>query len=607
MSDLPGTTPNPDTPSGGRHRTAEPAPAATRSGRRVGVIAAIVVGVLAVATTVTLVVRNSSGDEPSSSGASTTATSGTSSASSGSSVAGSSAASSSIAGGSGAGAGSDSCAVADGEFTIAVSPDIASTVAALVEALPAGGCPTAVRPADPAEVAAAVNAGTPPAEAWIPDSSAWAAKTGLAATAPSIASSPVVLAVPTGLVPAGTDLAAVLDSRLGATPIRVGLPDPADSAAGLAAVLSMQQEVAGTDDARAALIWGFRSSPADLPTTAGELIGRAVTDPGLAVPVSEQAVVAHDAQPSATPVTALPLGADGLSLDYPFVLIDPSQGAAEAAAPAVQALLGPSGRSALDAAGFRDAQGGVGGELAAAPGVAAELAGGTPLPEVNALEAAVRAVQISNEPTRLLAALDVSGSMRAQVPGANGATRVDLAKAAAARGLGLYPASSELGLWIFSTTLTPTSDHQELVPIGPLGPGADGIPGAQKLAAAIGTVQAIPDGGTGLYDTVLDGVRAVRDGWDPDRVNVLLILSDGMNDDANGISLQALISTLAAEQDPAKPVPVIAIAFGPDSDVAAMTEISEATGGATYVAQDPRDVGEIFLDAVGQRLCRPTC
>ena len=197
--------------------------------------------------------------------------------------------------------------------------------------------------------------------------------------------------------------------------------------------------------------------------------------------------------------------------------------------------------------------------------------------------------------------------MRAQVPGANGATRVDLAKAAAARGLGLYPASSELGLWIFSTTLTPTSDHQELVPIGPLGPGADGIPGAQKLAAAIGTVQAIPDGGTGLYDTVLDGVRAVRDGWDPDRVNVLLILSDGMNDDANGISLQALISTLAAEQDPAKPVPVIAIAFGPDSDVAAMTEISEATGGATYVAQDPRDVGEIFLDAVGQRLCRPTC
>ena len=120
-------------------------------------------------------------------------------------------------------------------------------------------------------------------------------------------------------------------------------------------------------------------------------------------------------------------------------------------------------------------------------------------------------------------------------------------------------------------------------------------------------MQAIPDGGTGLYDTVLDGVRAVRAAWDPDRVNVLLILSDGMNDDANGISLDALLATLATEQDPAKPVPVVAIAFGPDSDVAAMTEIGRATGGATYVAQDPRDVGEIFLDAVGQRLCRPTC
>ena len=91
---------------------------------------------------------------------------------------------------------------------------------------------------------------------------------------------------------------------------------------------------------------------------------------------------------------------------------------------------------------------------------------------------------------------------------------------------------------MFSTNLTPTSDHSELVPIGPLGPAPDGVTGAQRLAAALAGVQAIPDGGTGLYDTVLDGVRAMRAGWDPDRVNVLLILSDGMNDDANGIALR---------------------------------------------------------------------
>ena len=249
----------------------------------------------------------------------------------------------------------------------------------------------------------------------------------------------------------------------------------------------------------------------------------------------------------------------------------------------------------------------MGAELATAAGQAASVTGAAPLPAVDALDAAVRAVQISNEPTRLLAVLDVSGSMQAQVPGAGGLTRIDLAKAAATRGLGLYPTSSEIGLWEFSTNLTSSTDHRELVPIIPLGPGPDGVPGAQRLSSALDGVAAIPDGGTGLYDTILAGVRAVRADWDPDRVNVLLILSDGMNDDDDGIALAALLSTLATEQDPARPVPVVAIAFGPDSDVGAMTLIGRVTGGAAYVAEDPRDVGEIFLDAVGQRLCRPSC
>jgi hypothetical protein len=87
----------------------------------------------------------------------------------------------------------------------------------------------------------------------------------------------------------------------------------------------------------------------------------------------------------------------------------------------------------------------------------------------------------------------------------------------------------------------------------------------------------------------------------------VLILSDGMNDDLGSISLDGLLSTLAAEQDAARPVPVISIAFGPDSDVEALSQISKATGGAAYESRDPRQVGEIFLDAVGQRLCRPSC
>jgi hypothetical protein len=41
--------------------------------------------------------------------------------------------------------------------------------------------------------------------------------------------------------------------------------------------------------------------------------------------------------------------------------------------------------------------------------------------------------------------------------------------------------------------------------------------------------------------------------------------------------------------------------------VAALQTISAATGGARYQVSDPSRIREIFLDAVGQRACRPDC
>jgi len=47
---------------------------------------------------------------------------------------------------------------------------------------------------------------------------------------------------------------------------------------------------------------------------------------------------------------------------------------------------------------------------------------------------------------------------------------------------------------------------------------------------------------------------------------------------------------------------VIAIAYGPDSDTAALRTISEATGGTLYTVADPRDLPRIFSEAIGARL-----
>jgi Mg-chelatase subunit ChlD len=586
-----------DEPARGRHRSSS-----TRG--RTLTIVGVVVALVAAVGVVTWLVRSS--------GSGTTATAAPSDAAIVTSGSVGSTAGSTAANADGAG-----CPLSGGSLVVATAPDIAPTLAQVVEqqGLTAAGCPIRIEPTDPGQVAVS---GSVDAAVWIPDSSIWlprAAAAGLSVAnpAPSIASSPVVFALSgralQQLASAGAsqDVAGILATRKTSTPIRVGLPDPERSASAVAAVLAARSAVTGAQDARAALTWGVRSSPENLPTASGELLGRLSSDPSTALPVTEQALVAYDRDHPDNPAHAVYPGQGGFAVDYPVAAIGNDPAAQTAAQDLSAALRTGEVVAALQGAGFRAPDQTPGPALTAANGVDPAHREPSGLPDAQAVDDAIRSVQVTNEASRMLAVMDISGSMLAQVPGANGATRIDLAKDSAELGLGLYHADSDIGLWEFSTSLTPTSDHRELIPISSLGPDGQGGTGAAKLSAALDGLQAIPNGGTGLYDTVLDAVRAVRAGWDPNRVNTVLILTDGMNDDPNGITLDQLLSTLAAEQDPAKPIPVISIAFGPDSDVAALQQISKATDGATYLSQDPRQIGEIFLDAVGQRLCRPSC
>ncbi len=503
----------------------------------------------------------------------------------------------------------------DCALTVAAAPDIADAVGTI--AAQAKDCQVTVTPVDPAKFASQwTAAGATHPDVWIPDSSVWVTWAGgegvpVPAGSPSVAASPVVyaLAAPTvqQLSAAGpVTVNSLLSTRLTTTPVRMGLPAPRQSADAVGGILALQSTVAGQSDARAALTWGLRSSPANLPTSGEELLARIGSDPGTALPVTEQAVWAHNKETGAAPAVAVYPSA-GTNLNYPFVALASSSSSSAAADELLGSLLGPDGKAAVQAAGFRDPAGAAGPALSGDAGINPQAAVGVALSDAADVESAIRDVELSNEPSRLLAILDISGSMQAEVPGSGGKSRIELAKGAAKRGLGLYPPDSELGLWVFSTNLTPSTDYRELVPVGTLAPGPDGVTGQQKLGQALDATQAIPDGGTGLYDTTLAAVRAMRASWDPNRVNTVLILSDGMNDDANTIGLPTLLTTLKNEADPQRPVTVISIGFGPDSDVDALTQISTATGGSTYVSLDPNNIGEIFLDAVGQRMCRPDC
>jgi Mg-chelatase subunit ChlD len=324
------------------------------------------------------------------------------------------------------------------------------------------------------------------------------------------------------------------------------------------------------------------------------------------VPTTEQAVRSHNAARGAAEVVALYPDHGQPVLDHPFVVLA-RDGARRTAAQAVLARLQDRlTRQILLDAGFRDLAG------RAAPG-ARPLLGVDPdvvlpgqVPTATAVRTALRTYTAVNAPARVLAVLDVSGSMARPVPGAGGATRLDLARRSAVAGLELYPDDTQVGLWAFSTGLTPTTDHVELVPVSPVGARPDGSTGRQRLAAALAATRA--GGDTGLHDTALAAVRHVRASWQPEHVNLVVLLSDGRNDDpTGGLDLPTLLRTLTAEQDPARPTPVITIAYGPDSDAAALAAISRATGGASYVAKDAAQIRAVFLDAVGQRECRPRC
>jgi Mg-chelatase subunit ChlD len=121
------------------------------------------------------------------------------------------------------------------------------------------------------------------------------------------------------------------------------------------------------------------------------------------------------------------------------------------------------------------------------------------------------------------------------------------------------------------------------------------------MAAALGSVQPIPNGQTGLYDTVLAAYKTVQQNWDPSRVNSVVIMTDGQNDNPGGISLNTLLAQIKAIKDPNKPVEVIAIGIGNEVNKGELDKITAATGGGAFVTADPAQIGDIFLKAISLR------
>ena len=193
---------------------------------------------------------------------------------------------------------------------------------------------------------------------------------------------------------------------------------------------------------------------------------------------------------------------------------------------------------------------------------------------------------------RVLMALDVSGSMGDDA--GNGQTKLELAKTAATEALSQFKADDLVGLRVFSTDIGPKEhpDYLDLVPIGPVGTNREVLAGKIR--------NLIPTQGTPLYTVARDSYREMKASYDPARINAVLLLTDGRNEDPRNNDLEGTLRELRAGSEglSTTPVRLFTIAYGSGADVGVLKRMAEATNAAAYDASDPATIRKVFTAVV---------
>jgi len=559
-------------------------------------------------------------------------------------------------------AGDEPTAACDGrlDLTIHAEPAVAPVLRDAADRLRArkanvaGTCLEAtVLEREPARVAAHLTAAaagevdpnTLP-DVWVPDSSMWLdlvrsrpeARSEVPPASVSVASSPVVVAMtepvaaafgvraesesPTqaGSHPADSEAASaqvgwdkLLNAVTGRQPITFGMPDPVSSATGVAALAGLLQVLEQRKAGASAVTAACKALGANAARTVNELISRVPSMPaarGLeAFPADEAAVWRFNRADPAVPLVAVYPAKGTMRLDYPYTVLPRARadpGTSEAAAMLLAEVTSPQGDESVFAAGLRLPDGSPPPQTSAVRGISWRAPPALERPARADILRLIRYWTAANLNARSLVLIDVSGSMAKTVPGTS-ATRMELTIKAAQQGLGLFEDDNMLGLWRFSRQLKGNTDYEELVPVGTLSDRLGAGTRRSELSASVDRLSPIRLGGTGLYDSIRAAHRVMRSTYDPTKVNSVIVFTDGANEDPGSISVDRLVAELRAATNPARPVPVFVIAFGPEIDPGPLRRITEATSGAAYVTKDPRQITQVFFDAMAKRICRPNC
>lgn len=434
---------------------------------------------------------------------------------------------------------------------------------------------------------------------WIPDASTWLTQLPRDvvpddARIRKFAKTPIVLVGHEGAERPDSWLSALTSG--GATML-----DPRDSSAGVGTLAAVHGEsVTGVTTGTELAAWmvsAAQKSDGAPDKSEGALLDRAI-DAGSSEPAffpsTEQRFLRRIGADADLPITALVPKTGSVLLDYPLAVLGGDD--AEAAFAALGDYLGSAdGQQALAESGFRPPSGKAA-EDSLGVGDVTELG----LVDASGVDRLLRQWVTLSVRSRMLAVIDVSGSMAESV---GDKTRIQLAVEAAIASLQFMPDDAQVGVWAFSIGLGQGSnDYREVVPVRQLGATSRGQTHREAITAGAQSLAGLVGGGTALYDSTLAAYRTAKANYDPARSNSVVVLTDGRNEDPDGLSLDQLLGALEREMDPATPIQIVTIGMGPEADTRALQRISELTGARSYVADDPRDIGTIFTNALLERV-----
>jgi Ca-activated chloride channel family protein len=478
----------------------------------------------------------------------------------------------------------------------------------------------------------------PAPSAWVPPSSAWSALLNarliahgdapFATTGTSFARTPVVVAMPAAMAEAMGYPARAIGwadlGRLAANPagwaayghpewgaFHLGFPNPNWSTPGLDASVALyatpalaaparalQRSVVYYTDAAQRYLdtWVRLSAGRDLD--AMRFVSAVVTDERTVVSFNEGRTDSSIPDPGRAKAPGLPLVAisprDGaVAADNPIVVLD-APWTASAARAGAQAFarfaLGKSTQADVAAGGFRPVRGPVDTTvLNARNGV--RIGRGAPISQlaISPVDAqrAINGWQSDRRPARVLVLFDESDSMgdhaATSLPGHP--TKIALARPALTAALAELAPTDQVGVRAFGTALPRGTGARwvDVARVTPFGPARGRL---LKVVNALA-----PHGGSPLYAATHDAYDAMARHLDRTRIDAVVLVTDGYNEDEHNSNLAALLAHLNPR------VRVFTVAFSNDADFATLQKIAAATTAQAYDARDPALIGDALARA----------